>query len=147
MSTRLSCRTLNRLVLSSVFALAATLGACSSNETGPDVHTPTTVKLFVNGVDETADLILPAGATTLVVVKFYDQHGDEMTTIETEHFSTLTFTPAALATPADVAGHHFQHNVTAQAADGTGTVMVGFGHDALADEDSFGPYPVTVAVP
>jgi hypothetical protein len=132
------------LLFAASLLIVATMSACSSDETGPDVHTPTTVKLFVNGIDETADLVLPAGATTLVVVKFYDQHGDEMTTIETEHFSTLTFTPTALAAPADVAGHHFQHNVTAQAGAGAGTVMVGFGHDALADEDSFGPFPVTV---
>lgn len=144
MPIRLTRRSMAAALLAPLVLCAAALGGCSSNETGPDVHTPTSVKLFVNGVDVTANLILPAGATTLVVVKFYDQHGDEMTTIETEHFSTLTFTPAALATPADVADHHFQHNVTAQASAGAGTVMVGFGHDAMADEDSFGPFTVTV---
>ena len=144
MSIRSARRFVTPVLYAATLLAVAALGACSSDETGPDVHTPTTVKLFVNGVDETANLSLPSGATTLVVVKFYDQHGDEMTTIETEHFSTLTFTPVALATPADVSGHHFQHNVTAQATAGTGTVMVGFGHDAMADEDSFGPFPVTV---
>jgi len=43
-----------------------------------------------------------------------------------------------------VTDHRFQWDVTAQGAAGTGTVMVGFGHDDLADEDSFGPFPVTV---
>jgi hypothetical protein len=138
---------LTRLAAPSALAFAAMLGACSNSETGPDVHTPTSVKLIVDGVDRTADLTLPAGAASLVVVKFYDQHGDEMTTIETEHYSTLTFTPADLAALAVVAGHHFQHNVTAQAAAGAGTVMVGFGHDAMADEYSFGPFTVTVMVP
>jgi len=147
MQAHFTRRVLTRLLLVPVAALALTVGGCSSNETGPDVHTPTSAKLLVNGVDETADLLLTAGTTTRVVIKFYDDHGAEMTTIETEHFSTLTFTAAALATPVDVAGHHFQHDVSAQAAAGTGTVMVGFGHDALADEASFGPFPVTVAVP
>jgi len=144
MSIRPARRSMAAALLAPLVLLVAALGACSSDETGPDVHTPTTAKLFVSGVDVTANLVLPAGATTLVVVKFYDQHGDEMTTIESEHFSTLTFTPTGLATPADVAGHHFQHNVTAQATAGAGTVMVGFGHDAMADEHSFGPFTVTV---
>lgn len=135
---------LSRLLLPSALAMA--LAACSSNETGPgpDAHDPAYAKLFVSGVDETANLILPAGAVTRVQIKFYLADSTEETTIETTHFSSLTFTPTALATPASVTDHHWQWDVTAQAAPGTGTVMVGFGHDALADEESFGPFPVTV---
>lgn len=139
-------RVLTRLAVAPAFALALATGACSSSETGPgpDAHVPTSAKLFVNGVDVTANLILPAGATTRVQIKFYLADGSEETTIETTHFSSLTFTPTVLATPAGVADHRFQWDVTAQGAAGTGTVMVGFGHDNLADEDSFGPFPVTV---
>jgi hypothetical protein len=139
-------RAVARLSVVPALALALATGACSSSETGPgpDAHVPTSAKLFVNGVDETANLILPAGATTRVQIKFYLADGSEETTIETTHFSSLTFTPTVLATPAGVADHRFQWDVTAQGAAGTGTVMVGFGHDDLADEDSFGPFPVTV---
>ena len=139
-------RALARLSVVPALALALATGACSSNETGPgpDAHVPTSAKLFVNGADVTANLVLPAGATTRVQIKFYLADGSEETTIETTHFSSLTFTPTVLATPAGVTDHRFQWDVTAQGAAGTGTVMVGFGHDDLADEDSFGPFPVTV---
>lgn len=140
----LTRRALTRLAVPSALVLSAVLGACSSDETGPDVHAPTSAKLFVNGVDVSANLVLPAGATTRVQVKFYLADGSEETTIETTHFSSLTFTPTVLATPAGVADHRFQWDVTAEAAAATGSVMVGYGHDALADEDSFGPFPVTV---
>ena len=43
--------------------------------------------------------------------------------------------------------NHYAFDVTAQAGAGTGTVLVGWGHEAAADDLSFGPFPVTVAVP
>ncbi len=58
----------------------------------------------------------------------------------------LTFTPADLATTAEVADHHFQKDITAGAEPGTGTYMVGYGHDEAADELTFGPFDVMVVV-
>lgn len=137
------------LALAPVALAAATfLGACSDDEapTEPS-HTPASAKLFVNDVDVTSDLVLTAGAVTRVEVRFYHDDGDPITGIEDGHYAGLTFTPEALATPVMTVDHHFQFDVTAQAAAGTGTVMVGYGHDAAADVLSFGPFPVTVAVP
>jgi hypothetical protein len=144
MSIRLSRHSLTRLLVPATFAFA--LAGCSSNETGPgpDQHDPAYARLYVNGVDETDNLILAAGAVTRVQIRFYLADSTEETTIESTHFSSLTFTPTALATPASVTDHHWQWDVTGQATPGAGTVMVGFGHDALADEKSFGPFPVTV---
>jgi len=141
-----SRRSLSHLAAPLALALATTLGACSSNETspGPDAHDPAYARLYVNGVDETDNLVLTAGAVTRVQIRFFLADSTEETTIESSHFSSLTFTPTALATPVSVTDHHWQWDVTAQATAGTGTVMVGFGHDALADEESFGPFPVTV---
>jgi len=137
------------LSLGALAALVLVAGACNSNETaaGPDAHDPTSVKLFVNGVDETSNLMLTTDAVSRVTIKFYLADGSEETTIETTHFSSLTFTPTALAAATSVTDHHFQWDVTGQSAAGTGTVMVGYGHDNLADEHSFGPFPVTVSVP
>jgi hypothetical protein len=56
----------------------------------------------------------------------------------------LNFTPASLATTADVADDNLQKDVTFQGMPGTGTLMVGYGHDPAADELSFGPFNVTV---
>jgi hypothetical protein len=70
--------------------------------------------------------------------------GDHIHDLEDGHFSSLTFSPAGLATIAAVAGEPFMVDVTPQAAPGAGNVTVGYGHDAAADEDSFGPFAVTV---
>ncbi|MEZ4413542.1 MAG: hypothetical protein R2910_11205 [Gemmatimonadales bacterium] len=135
-----------RLMAVPMLALVLALGACSSDEAAAPAHThtPASAKLFVNDVDETANLTLTAGAQTRVVVKFYADDGDEITGIEADHFAALTFAPGVLATAVEDPDAHFSFDVTAQATAGTGTVMVGWGHDAAADELSFGPFVVTV---
>ena len=124
---------------------ALAFAACGDDETGPEEgHTPQSAAVLINGVDVTDGLILPAGETVRVEVRFLDEHGEVITGIEDEHFASLTFTPATLATVTSVADHHFQHDVTAQAEAGTGSVMVGYGHDEAADELEFPPIDVTV---
>jgi hypothetical protein len=133
----------------STFLLALVAGACSSSTeaaAGPDAHDPAYAQIWVNGVDMTSNLMLVADSVTRVQIRFFLADSTEETSIESSHFSSLTFTPDTLATPAPVSGHHWQWDVTAQSVAGTGTVMVGFGHDNLADEKSFGPFPVTVVV-
>lgn len=126
-------------------AVALTLAACSDDETGPEEgHTPSDAALFVEGVDVTDGLVLPAGETVRVEVRFLNDEGDEITGIDDEHHAGLTFAPTTLGTVAAVDGENFQKDVTAQGEAGTGTVTVGYGHDEDADELEFGPYPVTV---
>jgi len=145
MLVQLAGRFVVRLLVPSTLACAVALGGCSSDEAAaPYDHTPASAKLFVNDVDVTANLILPAGAVTRVEVRFYHDDGDEITGTEADHYAALTFTAPALATPAAVVGHHFQFDVTAQAVAGTGTVTVGWGHEPAADDLSFGPTAVTV---
>lgn len=139
-------RSLVRLLILPALALTATMGACSDDPAAPaeESHTPASVKLFINDVDVTASLVLPAGAVTRVEVRYYADDGDLITGIEDHHHTALVFTPATLATTADVVDFNFRQDVTAQPGAGTGTVMVGYGHDAAADELTFGPFPVTV---
>ena len=145
MPMRPTRRTLSRCLLLPAAALALTIGGCSSDEAAaPHDHTPASAKLFVNDVDVTANLVLPAGAVTRVVVKFYHDDGDEILGTELDHFAALNFTPVALATTAGLVDSHFAFDVTAQAAPGAGTVNVGWGHEAVADDLTFGPFPVTV---
>jgi hypothetical protein len=137
-----------RLALHSISALfiALPITSCGGDETDPEEgHTPDDAALFVDDVDVSAGLLLPAGETVRVEVRFLDHDGAEIPGIEDEHHTSLTFTPAALATTASVAGQNFQKDVTAQADPAVGDVMVGYGHDEDADELEFGPFPVTVA--
>lgn len=128
----------------SLAALVA-FGACNSDEAPTEPgHTPSSVKLFVDSVEVSANLALAQGATTRVEVRFYDAHGDQITGIEDHHHTALVFTPSTLATTDSVPGYHFFVDVTAQNAAGTGTVMAGYGHDVDADDLTFGPFPVTV---
>jgi hypothetical protein len=129
-------------ILLAVLAFAA----CGDDETAPEEgHTPVDAALFVNGTDVTDGLVVPAGETIRVEVRFLDDEGQVITGIEGEHHAGLTFTPATLAIVASVPDHNFQKDVTGQDAAGAGTVVVGYGHDEEADELTFAPIPVTVA--
>jgi hypothetical protein len=126
-------------------AVLAAAAACGGEETAPENHAePVDAKLFVSGTEVTPSLTLMAGQTVRIEVRFYADDGDQITGLETEHYTALTFSPATLASTAAVSGLRFFVDVTAQSTPGTGTVMVGFGHDDLADELSFGPFDVTV---
>ena len=127
-----------------------TLAACSDDEAAPSGHgTPVSTKLFdvATGSELPAPYQLPAGATTRVEVRFYDADGGLLNAeLEASHFTSVTFTPAEFATVADVEGQKFQRDVTVTAAAGaTAALAVGYGHDAAADEESFGPYDVVAA--
>jgi hypothetical protein len=147
MPVRIASRLLTRFLAPSALAFAAVLGGCNEEAAAPHDHTPASAKLFVNDVDVSADLLLEAGVVTRVEVRFYHDDGDEILGTELDHFAALNFTPGALATPVMLVDNHYAFDVTAQAAAGTGTVLVGWGHEAVADDLSFGPFPVTVAIP
>ena len=129
-------------------AAAFTLAACSSNEAPPETHPePVSARLFdaTTHTELPQPYVLPSGATTRVDVHYYDVDGADITAdLIAEHFSSLTFTPGSFATVATVAGVRFEHDVTVDAAAGAASeLLMGWGHDELADELSFGPYPVT----
>jgi len=142
-------RTLTSRALLTGLALF-TLAACSDDEAAPSGHgSPVSTKLFdvATNTELPAPYQLPAGTTTRVEVRFYDADGGLLNAeLEAGHFTSLTFTPAEFATVADVEGQKFQRDVSVTAAAGaTGTLAVGYGHDAAADEQSFGPYDVVAA--
>ena len=127
-----------------ILLTAAAFASCGGDETAPEEgHTPDQAALFVNGADVSDGLLIPAGETVRVEVRFIHD-GEFITGIEGEHHAGLTFTPSTLATVAGVADHNFQKDVTGQAAAGAGSVMVGYGHDEAADELSLGPFDVNV---
>jgi hypothetical protein len=129
------------VLLLTVLAFAA----CSDDETGPEeAHTPHRAAVFVGGMDASENLLLPIGEAVRVEIRFYDDQDVEITGIDDDHFASITFTPGDFAAVADVAGEHFQKDVTGGAAVGTGTFLVGYGHDAAADEEQFGPFDATV---
>ena len=140
----MKARSLKLLV--AMFGFAFTLAACSSDETAGEGHgTPATVKLFNTTTNEelTQPYALPSGTTTRVTVHFYDDEGDDISQelIDSGHFTSLTFASAAFATTAGVTGQVFQRDVTVFADPGvTSTVTIGYGHDAAADESTWGPY-------
>lgn len=121
-------------------------GACSNDEDGGDGHgQPESVRLFTAAGDEiTAPYGLPSGATTRVEVRFYDEHGDDISEeLAAGHQTALNFDPASFATVAPVTGEVFQRDVTVDAAVGTtASLSVGYGHDD-ADERTFGPFAFT----
>ena len=115
--------------------------ACDSNESTKegDEHDPVRVVLSVNGTAMTGDtLFLPVGMTDVIVRgTFYNSADESLDDVETEHFTQLTFDPTTLATAAIDLDHHYTHSLDVQgAANAIGTVHIGFGHDALADEHS-----------
>lgn len=126
-------------------AILLTLGlaACGDDETDPGhEHTPADAALFVDGVDATS-LTLTAGQTVRAEVQFYDDQDEEIPDIETDHHTSLVFTPTALASTQAVEDQNFQKDVTAGVA-GAGTYTIGYGHGEAADELVFGPYTVTI---
>jgi hypothetical protein len=135
-------------LLAATTALAFTLAACSSNEAPAENHPePESAKLF-NATTHTElpqPYVLPTGVTTRVDVHYYGADGADITSeLIADHYSSLTFTPTSFATVASVTGARFVHDVTVDAAaGGTSELQIGWGHDTLADERSFGPYPVS----
>jgi hypothetical protein len=126
---------------------ALILAACSDDETGPEEsHTPERAAIFVDGIDASDNLLLPAGEPVRVEIRFYNDEDEEITGIDDDHFTSMTFLPEDFATVEDVTGENFQKDVTGGAAVGTGTFTVGYGHDEAADELDFGPFDATVVI-
>ncbi|HYC31507.1 MAG TPA: hypothetical protein VEB59_04415 [Gemmatimonadales bacterium] len=133
--------------LTTAAILAVALVSCSDDETGPEeTHTPDHARVFVNDVDMSENLILPAGEAVRVEIRFYTDEDEQITGIEDEHFASITFVPDDFATVEDVTDEHFQKDVTGGGSAGIATFLVGYGHDESADELEFGPYDATVVL-
>ena len=125
-------------------AFAGALAACGGDETQPsEDHTPHTYHLIINGEEVSAPYTFVAGQVVRVQIKFFNKAGEDLDDVESSHFGGLTFNPTSLATVARVGAHNFQFDVTV-GAQGSGTVVVSFGHDEAADEESFPAEAVTV---
>ncbi len=121
------------------------IAACGDSETAPaaDDHTPVSYTVLLDGTAATAPYTLTEGQTVRVRLEFLNAAGENLDAVESEHFARVTFTPPSLTTVSPVADHHFQFDITG-AAPGSGTLEVGFGHDALADETTFPAVGVAV---
>lgn len=130
----------HRMPRLTLLAAGALLAACSdSNEPAAEDHSPVRFEVAVNGALVTDDTLrLTTGGTDSVRLTFYNQSDENLDVAEDEHFSLLTFTPSSgLAATMDPT-HHFRHGVAVTPTIGdTGTVEIGYGHDALADENTF----------
>ncbi len=130
-----------------VACLAIAMGACREADeiTGEETHTPVMARLYANGEELTPNVSLTRGQTLRIEVRFFAAGGDYISGIEADHFAKLTFNAATLASATDVPDLRFFKYVVSQASAGTtGTVSVGYGHRAAADEHRFGPFQVTI---
>jgi hypothetical protein len=128
--------------------LAGAIAACGDDETAPEEHhTPASARVFVGEADASENLVLTSGESLRVEIRFYDDEDEEITGIADEHFASLTFTPETLAEVADVNGEHFQKEVTGGSGPVSGTYTIGYGHDADADELTFGPFGASLVIP
>jgi hypothetical protein len=127
--------------------LLAAAAACGGDQTAPvEDHTPTTYNVLFNEIAATSPYSFLVGQTVRLRLKFFNAAGEDLDNVEAELFANLTFNPADLVTVARVPGHNFQFEVTGANA-GTGTMVVTFGHDSLADQTSFPSQPVNVHAP
>jgi hypothetical protein len=116
---------------------AGLLAACGGDEpTGNDNHTPERYEALIDGQSVNGPLMLTAGQTVRVQLKFFNADDEDLDAVEGSHFARLTFSPLSLATATRVAGHNYQFDVTG-GSEGTGSVVVGFGHSEAADEHTF----------
>jgi hypothetical protein len=128
---------------------AATLlgfaAACGGDETqSNDAHTPVSYTISIDGAPASAPYHFTAGETVLVRIEFLNQAGESLDDVESSHFAGIVIQPNTLATAVRRADHHFQFDVTG-GTQGTGTLIVGYGHEDTADEVSFPEAPVTVS--
>jgi hypothetical protein len=126
-------------LLGALLSTVALSIGCSDSEAPAEDHTPVAFTMAVNGTIMPDDTLrLNAGATDTVQITFYNAANDNLDDAEAEHYSLLTFTPATGIAATRESSHHFRHDVVVTATAGTtGTLEIGFGHDALADEHSF----------
>ncbi len=130
-----------RRSLALVLGAFLAIGACSSEESSaPHGHTPEAVKLFDGATELSGPIQLAASQTLQVEVKLYNDEGEEIA-LDAGHLVGIAATPAGLVTVSQVTATTF--DLTAQATPGSGSVTVGWGHDA-PDELTFGPFAVDV---
>ena len=128
------------IVLLAALAPGALSIGCSNSEAPAEDHTPVTFSVTVNNIlvaDDTVRLNTGGGVDT-VHISFFNVSNENLDPAEAEHYSLLTFTPAANITATMDPNQHFRHGVVTTAVAGTvGTLDIGYGHDAPADEHSF----------
>jgi hypothetical protein len=98
---------------------------------------------MINDVTATAPYTFTAGQISRVRLTFLNAASENLDDVESTHFAGLTFNPGTLATVTRVTGHNYQFDVTG-GTQGTGTMQVGYGHNELADEQTFPAVDVTV---
>jgi hypothetical protein len=131
-------------ILFFVLILLALVSACGSDEAvATEDHTPVSYSVFMNELPASPPYSFILGKTVRVRLKLFNASGEDLDDVEAEHFAGLTFNPSSLVTVARVPGHTFQFDVTGANA-GTGTMVVGFGHDEQADETSLPSADVAV---
>jgi len=136
---------LRMVIQSSAVAGLGLAAACGGDETQPaEDHTPASYTISINGNPANAPYQFTAGEPVLVQLHFLNQEGENLDNVESSHFAGLTFQPTTLATAERRADHHYQFDVTPGTQAGSGTLIVGFGHDDSADEKTFPEAPVTV---
>lgn len=135
-------------LMASLVATAFIGGLACKDESPAEDHEPESAKLFnaTSGAELTPTIQLLHGATTRVRVVFYAADGDSIN-LPPGHFTRLTFTPGTFATVDTVAGQRLHRDVLVNAAAAaTATLSIGYGHDSLADELTFGPFNVAATV-
>jgi len=137
--------TVSRRLFPAVFVGLLLAGSgCGGNETAPvEDHTPKTYNVLFNEIATTSPYIFVVGQTVRVRLKLFNAAGEDLDNAEAELFTALTFNPTDLVAISKVPGHNFQFDVTGANA-GTGTMVVSFGRDSLANETSFPAQPVSV---
>ena len=130
------------MAIAAVASAILGLAACGDSETAPaaDDHTPVSYTVLLDGTAVTAPYTLTEGQTVRVRLEFLNAAGENLDAVKAVR---ALMRGRTLATVAPVADHHFQFDVTGAAA-ATGTLEVGFGHDALADETTFPAVAVSV---
>ena len=128
----------------STFALLASaavlVAACdSSSEPAAEDHTPARFDMAVNGVVMSDDTLrLHAGAVDTVRFTYYTAADESLDPHEDDHYSGLAFPGGVNAVAATDSLAHFSQIVTnTEAAGSKGMATVGYGHDSMADENSF----------
>jgi hypothetical protein len=131
---------LSRSTLALLAPAAVLMAACgSSSEPAAEDHVAVRFDIAVNGAMMVDDTIrLHAGAVDTVRFTFYNAADENLDAHEDEHYSGLVFPGGVHAAAATDAGAHFSQIVTnTESAGVVGVATVGYGHDAMADENSF----------
>lgn len=96
-------------------------------------------------MDITSHVPLNSGASHRIEVRYFDDHGDRITTGVEHYEATITFTPLDLATATEVAGSPSVFDIVSTKPGGTeGTVSVNVHHHHTGNVTDHGPFVVLV---